>query len=228
MGRGDAASPDRGGSAGGASGLPWLGAEPARERFAPGLFTRPVEQVARALLGARLIATIGGARTAGVIVETEAYGGADDPASHAATRTGRTRRNATMFGPPFRAYVYRSYGMHWCVNVVTGAEGDAQAVLLRGLEPLEGGEHMGRRRRDRRPLAAGPGRLCEAMGIDGSLDGHDLSAPPLLLVPGWAVPDARVGVSGRVGVKMAAHWPVRFYVLGSSGVSRTLHRTESA
>ncbi len=185
-------------------------------------------QVARARLGARLISTVGGTRTAGAIVETEAYGGPDDPASHAATRAGRTRRNATMFGPPFRAYVYRSYGMHWCVNVVTGAEGEPQAVLLRGLEPLEGEEGMARRRHGRRPLAAGPGRLCEALGIDRSLDGHDLSKPPLLLVPGWAVPDARVGVSGRVGVKVAAHWPLRFYVVGSSGVSRAQHRTETA
>ena len=87
---------------------------------------------------------------------------------------------------------------------------------------------MGRRRHGRRPLAAGPGRLCEALGIDGSLDGHDLSTSPLVLEPGWAVPDAWVGVSGRVGVKVAAHWPLRFYVVGSSGVSRTQHRTETA
>jgi DNA-3-methyladenine glycosylase len=164
----------------------------------------------------------------GVIVETEAYGGPDDPASHAATRAGRTRRNATMFGPPLRAYVYRSYGMHWCVNVVTGAEGKPQAVLLRGIEPLEGEEAMARRRHHRLPTAAGPGRLCEALGIDGSLDGHDLSAPPLCLEPGWAVPAARVSASGRVGVKMAAERLLRFFVVGSPGVSRTFHRTENA
>jgi DNA-3-methyladenine glycosylase len=187
-----------------------------------------VEEVSRALLGARLVSTVGGVRAVGVIVETEAYGGPDDPASHAATRAGRTRRNATMFGPPLRAYVYRSYGMHWCVNVVTGAEGDPQAILLRGLEPLEGEEAMAARRRHRVPTAAGPGRLCEALGIDGSLDGHDLAMPPLLLEPGWAVPDALVGVSGRVGVKVAAERQLRFYVEGSSGVSRTFHRTENA
>ena len=208
-------------------GLPWHDGEPVVADFAPGFFTRPVHEVARALLGARLVSTVEGVRTVGVIVETEAYGGTDDPASHAATRVGRTRRNATMFGPPCRAYVYRSYGMHWCVNVVTGVEGDPQAVLLRGLEPLEGKEAMARRRR-RVPTAAGPGRLCEALGIDGSLDGHDLSLPPLRLEPGWAVPDALVGVTGRVGVKVATERPHRFYVQGSSGVSRSFHRAENA
>lgn len=187
-----------------------------------------MDQVARALLGARLVSTVGGVRTVGVVVETEAYGGADDPASHAATRIGRTRRNGSMFGPPGHAYVYRSYGMHWCVNVVTGVSGDPQAVLLRGVEPLEGEEAMARRRNNRLPTAAGPGRLCEALGIDGSLDGHDLSAPPLCLEAGWAVPAAQVSASGRVGVKMAAERLLRFFVVGSSGVSRTFHRTEIA
>jgi len=184
--------------------------------------------VARALLGARLVSTVGGVRTVGVIVETEAYGGADDPASHAATRVGRTRRNAAMFGPPNHAYVYRSYGMHWCVNVVTGVEGDPRAVLLRGVEPLEGEDAMARRRHGRFPIAAGPGRLCEAMGIDGFLDRHDLSAPPLCLEPGWTVPTAQVSASGRVGVKVAAERLLRFFVVGSSGVSRTFHGTENA
>lgn len=175
--------------------------------------------MARALLGARLISTVGGVRTVGVIVETEAYGGPDDPASHAATRVGRTRRNATMFGPPCHAYVYRSYGVHWCVNVVTGVEGDPQAVLLRGLEPLEGEAVMARRRSGRLPTAAGPGRLCEALGIDGSLDGHDLALPPLRVEPGWRIPDVLVVVSGRIGVGAAEERPLRFHVVGSTGVS---------
>ncbi len=125
-----------------------------------------------------------------------------------------------MFGPSGHAYVYRSYGMHWCMNVVTGAAGDPQAVLIRGLEPLEGEREMARRRGDRKPLAAGPGRLCEALGITGALYGHDLSHPPLVLAPGWAVADGDVEVSGRVGVRAAADWPYRFYVKGSPGVSR--------
>lgn len=186
---------------------------------AGGLLERPVLEVARSLLGHRLVSMIDGVRTVGVIVETEAYGGPDDPASHASTVTGVTHRNRAMFGPPGRAYVYRSYGVHWCVNVVTGGEGDAQAVLLRGIEPIVGVEGM-RRRRGRGPLGAGPGRLCQALGISGELYGHDLRRPPLELLGGWKVDDEHVGVSGRVGVSAAAGWPYRFYVRGSTGVSR--------
>ena len=152
-------------------------------------------------------------------METEAYGGPSDPASHAATVSGVTPRNRAMFGPPGRAYVYRSYGMHWCLNVVTGREGEGQAVLLRGLLPIEGEDVM-LRRRGRRPLAAGPGRLAQALGVTDALYGHDLRRPPLFLLAGWSVPDRRVGVSGRIGIKSAAKWPHRFYVRGCSGVSR--------
>lgn len=200
--------------------LPWAVAPPREGGFTPDFFRRPVAEVARALLGARLVSTVGGLLTSGVIVETEAYGGPDDPASHAATVRGRTERNSAMYGPPGRAYVYRIYGMHWCVNVVTGPAGDPQAVLIRGLEPLEGVEVMALRRSDRRPLTAGPGRLCEALGISSDQYGHDLCLPPLRLERGWTVPDAAVGVSGRVGVRAAADLPLRFYVPGSSGVSR--------
>jgi len=209
-----------------AGALPWRSGSPATTSFPYGLFRRPVAEVARALLGARLVSTVGGERAVGVIVETEAYGGVDDPASHAATRDGVTRRNASMFGPPSRAYVYRSYGVHWCVNVVTGDAGSPSAVLLRGLEPLEGEDVMLARRRGRTPLAAGPGRLCEALAIDGGLDGHDLGGPPLRLGPGWPVADRRVGVSGRVGVRVAADRPLRFFVLDSPGVSRPPNRTD--
>lgn len=186
-----------------------------------------MEQVARALLGTRIVSTVGGVLTSGVIVETEAYGGADDPASHAATKVGRTARNAPMFGPPGIAYVYRSYGIHWCVNVVTGREGEPQAVLVRGVEPLEGLEYMEGRRNGREPLAAGPGRLCQALGIDGSLNGHDLTLPPLRLEMGWPVRDGNVAVSGRVGVREAADRPLRFYVAGSPGVTNNASTQES-
>ena len=175
--------------------------------------------MARALLGCRLVSTIGGRHTSGVIVETEAYAGSDDPASHAATASGVTERNRAMFGPAGRAYVYRSYGVHWCVNVVTGGEGEGQAVLLRGIEPLEGVETM-RRRRGRTPLGAGPGRLCQALGITLAEYGHDMRLPPLRLLAGWTVPEELVGTSGRVGVSAAADRPFRFYVRGSTGVSR--------
>ncbi len=167
-----------------------------------------------------LTSTVGGERVSGVVVEVEAYGGPEDPASHAATRAGMTERNAAMFGAPGRAYVYRIYGMHWCVNVVTGSVGDPQAVLIRGLEPLEGLESMAKRRAGRPLLASGPGRLCQALGITGALDGHDLRQPPLELEPGWVVEDIQVEVTGRVGVTAAANRPYRFYVRGSSGVSR--------
>ena len=161
-----------------------------------------------------------GVLTAGVIVETEAYRGADDPASHAATRGGRTERNAAMFGPPGRAYVYRIYGMHWCVNVVTGAEGEPQAVLIRALDPLLGEGEMARRRAGASDLASGPGRLCQALGITGALYGHDLRLPPLELRAGWRIPDPEVAVSGRIGVRAAHDWPLRFYVRGNPAVSR--------
>lgn len=198
---------------------PWRAGLPPARSFPEGLLTAPVHEVARRLLGARLVSTVGGRTTGGVIVETEAYGGPSDPASHAATRRGRTARNRAMFGPPGRAYVYRSYGVHWCANVVTGPDGDPQAVLLRGLEPCEGRDTMRDRRGGRLPLAAGPGRLCQALAIDGARDGHDLARPPLVLAPGWTVPDALVRVTGRVGVRRAAHRPFRFYVAGSPGVT---------
>jgi DNA-3-methyladenine glycosylase len=183
-------------------------------------FARPVEIVARDLLGARLVSTVDGVLTSGVIVEAEAYHGSDDPASHAATRVGRTARNAAMFGPPGRAYVYRIYGMHWCVNVVTGAEGDPQAVLVRALDPLVGQSEMAVRRGGAVGLASGPGRLCQALGITGALYGHDLTRPPLEVRPGWRLPAADVAVSGRIGVRAAHDWPLRFFVRGNPAVSR--------
>jgi DNA-3-methyladenine glycosylase len=191
----------------------------ATARFAPGFFQRDVVVVARDLLGACLVSDVGGSRCAGIIVETEAYGGPHDPASHAAARAGVTARNRAMFGPAAHAYVYRSYGVHWCVNVVTGAEGEGQAVLLRGLEPILGELVMAARRAGRRPLAAGPGRLAAALGVTDTLYGHDLSEPPLRLLPGWRVRDADVSATGRIGIREAADWPHRFYVRGRPGVS---------
>lgn len=191
-----------------------------RRPLPPDFFARPVLEVARDLLGACLVSTVGGELCAGVIVETEAYGGPDDPASHAATRGGVTERNRAMFGPPGRAYVYRSYGVHWCMNVVTGPEDQGQAVLLRGLLPVAGEPLMRTRRGGRTPLAAGPGRLAQALGVDHALYGHPLVEPPLEIRAGWRVSDDEVAVSGRVGIRSAADWPYRFYVRGSSGVSR--------
>ena len=198
----------------------WRAGIPGDPAFPEGLLRLPVRGAARALLGARLESTICGSLVSGVIIETEAYDGPDDPASHAATLRGPTERNRAMFGPPGHAYVYRSYGVHWCMNVVTGEEGTAQAVLIRGLEPLEGEAAMAERRGGRQPLASGPGRLCAALGITDALYGHDLRRAPLVLRAGWSVEDDDVGVSARVGVNKAADWPCRFYVRGSRGVSR--------
>jgi DNA-3-methyladenine glycosylase len=185
-------------------------------------FDRPAESVARDLLGGVLISTIGGEETVGRIVEAEAYIGPHDPASHAAERIGRTARNASMFGPPGIAYVYRIYGLHWCLNVVTGPEGYPAAVLIRALEPLAGIETMRRRRRLRsdRELTSGPARLAEALGITGALDGHPLQEPPLVLAAGEPVPDEAVAVGPRIGVTRAQDWPLRFYVRGNPWVSR--------
>ena len=202
------------------SGMPWRSGGRPLETFPAGFLGRPVVDVARELLGCRLVSVVDGHRTAGVIVETEAYDGSHDPASHAATASGRTKRNAVMFGPAGYAYVYRIYGMHWCLNVVTGSDGEAQAVLIRGLDPIEGEDVMRERRGRRSPLAAGPGRLCQALGVTGELYGHDLDEPPLSLEPGWHVRGPSIGVSGRIGVRAAADWPYRFHVRGAPGVSR--------
>lgn len=199
---------------------PWHEGVAPDPAFPESLLRLPVEEAARGLLGCVLESTVDGVLVSGVIVETEAYGGPDDPASHAATRSGPTERNRAMFGPPGHAYVYRSYGVHWCMNVVTGDPGRGQAVLVRGVEPLFGKGVMERRRGGRRPLTAGPGRLTEAFGITETLYGHDLRRVPLVLRSGWSLEAAAVGVSVRVGVTKAAERPHRFYVRGSRGVSR--------
>jgi DNA-3-methyladenine glycosylase len=187
-------------------------------------FARPAPIVARELLGALIVSTVGGRRAVGRIVETEAYTGPEDPASHAAERIGRTRRNQTMFGPPGRAYVYRIYGVHWCLNAVTDREGHPGAVLIRAAEPLAGLGIMRTRRFGGRPgrdnlLASGPGRLAQALGVTGALDGHRLDRGPLRLCAGEPLPDAAVGAGPRIGISRAADWPLRFFELGNPHVS---------
>jgi DNA-3-methyladenine glycosylase len=157
-------------------------------------------------------------------VEVEAYAGAADPASHAFR--GRTARNATMFGLPGLLYVYFSYGVHFCANVVCGEEGEASAVLLRALTPVSGLEEMraarGPAARFDRDLCSGPGKLCQALGLDRTLDGADLVTGDrgvAILDDGTPEPPAP-GVGGRVGVSVAAAVPWRFYVPGAVGVSR--------
>ncbi len=160
---------------------------------------------------------------AGRIVEVEAYAGAADPASHAFR--GRTARNATMFGPPGHLYVYFTYGMHWCANVVCQPEGDAGAVLLRALAPLEGLDVMWARRpkaRRERDLCSGPARLAQALALDRTADGADLVAGPVRLVDDGTPPPAAPGVSVRIGLSAGRgeDSPWRFYVPGDPNVSR--------
>lgn len=160
---------------------------------------------------------------AGRIVETEAYEGADDPASHAAS--GRTSRNAAMFGPAGHLYVYRIYGMHWCANVVCGQDGTAGAVLIRAVEPLEGVAQMWADRPKARvetDLASGPGKLCAALGINGEHDGTDLlsGSGVVQLIDGPAVPPSDIASGPRVGISKAADRPWRFAIADNAHVSK--------
>lgn len=174
-------------------------------------FARPVETVAVALLGATLeVAGVGG-----IIVETEAYA-PEDPASH--SFRGPSTRNAVMFGPVGHAYVYRIYGMHWCLNFVCGAIGSA--VLIRALEPIHGLEAMAARRgfSDPRLLCAGPGRLAQALGITGAQNGAPLDQPPFRLREGES--GLAVEIGPRIGITKAAERPWRFGLAGSRFLSR--------
>jgi DNA-3-methyladenine glycosylase len=184
-------------------------------------FNHPAEQVARNLLGARVISRVDGVRTVGRIVETEAYLGYDDPASHG-YRHRRNQRNGALFGPPGTWYVYLSYGMHWCANLVCEEEGKASAVLLRALEPLEGLEVMRRRRGGvaDRELCSGPGKLCQALAITRDLDGGPMSRGMLIVAPPYdgSLPD--IVTTPRIGITKAADWPLRFTIAESRWVSR--------
>ena len=163
---------------------------------------------------------IGGRRTAGRIVETEAYLGPEDPASHAFGHR-RTARTEPMYGPPGTAYVYFTYGMHWCLNAVTERREFPAAVLIRALEPLAGLPLM-RRRRGKvtdRELCAGPARLCQALGITGKESGRLLTRGRLRIERDRR-PKAPVRVTGRVGITVAADWPLRFVIADSRWASR--------
>lgn len=183
------------------------------ETFSAEFFAQPAADVARGLLGAELLVHGVG----GVVVETEAYT-REDPASH--SFAGKTLRNASMFGPVGHAYVYRSYGIHWCLNVVCAAEGGGSAVLIRALEPTTGLEIMAGRRRlnDVGRLCSGPGRLCQALGITAEFDGRALDAPPFELRFGRTV--AAVAVGPRIGISRGADLPWRFGAAGSRFLSR--------
>jgi len=190
-------------------------------------FARDTVEVARDLVGTWLLRATPDGLTGGPIVETEAYRGPSDLASHA--RAGRTRRTAPMFGPVGHAYVYLVYGMHNCLNVVaySAPEAEAGAVLIRALEPLVGRDVMRARRgsaagRDAQ-LASGPARLCQALEVTRALDGHDLVTGEGLWLARSEAPVGAICSGRRVGVAYAGEWaerPWRFWLAGNPSVSR--------
>jgi DNA-3-methyladenine glycosylase len=199
-------------------------------------FERDPVTVARRLLGQRLVRIVRGRRRAGLIVEVEAYLGAPDRAAH--TWDGRrTPRNESMYLPGGHAYVYFTYGMHHCMNVVCGRRDEGVAVLLRAIEPTEGLDVMrARRAAARRPidLCSGPARLTQALDIDRACDGLDLREGASLFIERTrrrALPTSRIGVGPRVGIGYAAEWaqaPLRFWVRDNPHVSRTRRTRETA
>nr|WP_314542209.1 DNA-3-methyladenine glycosylase [uncultured Massilia sp.] len=176
-------------------------------------FSAPSHVVARQLIGVTVLVDGVGGR----IVETEAYDG-EDPASH--SYTGPTERNVAMFGPPAHAYVYRSYGIHWCLNFVCREEGHGAGVLIRALEPVAGLDTMRERRgtTDEWLLCSGPGKLCQALGVTRALNGHALDRAPFVLAP--AEGEIEVVAGPRIGISKAVDVPWRFGLAGSRWVSK--------
>ena len=185
----------------------------AGERITREFFARSVHEVAPDLVGATLLFD----RVGGTIVEVEAYD-QDDPASHSFRR--QTARTASMFGPPGHAYVYRSYGVHWCLNLVCAEDGRAEAALVRALEPTQGlGTMRERRGLDAvRALCSGPGKLCQALGITGVHDGLPLDEPPFELLARES--QAPITIGTRVGITRAVEQPWRYGLAGSPFLSR--------
>jgi len=183
------------------------------ERLTREFFARSVHDVAPELIGATLLVDGVG----GVIVEVEAYD-QDDPASH--SFRGSTARTASMFGPPGHAYVYRSYGIHWCLNLVCAEAPRAEAALVRALEPTSGLEEMRERRglEPARALCSGPGKLCQALGITRVLDGCPLDEPPFELRA--REEEAPLAVGPRIGITQAVEQPWRYGLAGSPFLSR--------
>jgi DNA-3-methyladenine glycosylase len=192
----------------------------SHESLPSSFYTRPTLEVLEDLIGKVLVHEVRGRRVSGAIVEAEAYIGESDPACHAAP--GPTKRNAPLYGPPGRAYVYLNYGIHYLVNAVTEGEGSPAAVLIRALQPIEGIEVMRRRRRTPRQetsrLCRGPGNLSVALGIDLRLNTGNLTTGPLRIEDHGIAPSALVW-SPRVGIRVGAERPWRCYWQGHESVS---------
>jgi DNA-3-methyladenine glycosylase len=189
-------------------------------RLRRSFFARPSFEVAPELLGCLLVRRTPRGRLVARITETEAYE-QRDPASH--SYRGRTARNEVMFGPPGHLYVYFTYGMHFCMNVVTGCDGEGSAVLLRAAEPIAGLRTMARRRgtADCRLLCSGPARLCQAFGVGRRENGLDLvRGGEIFLVAGRGAPASRIRATRRVGIRDGVDRPWRFLVDGDPFVSR--------
>jgi DNA-3-methyladenine glycosylase len=184
-------------------------------------FERPAEVVAAELLGMVVVSSVGGELTEGRIVETEAYLGHDDPASHGYLHR-RNARNEALFGPPGSWYVYLSYGMHWCANLVCQRAGLASAVLLRALEPVAGLDTMRQRRGGvvDRELCSGPGKLSQALGITRDLDGSRMLSSGVLVRRPHSTEELAIAATPRIGITKAADWPLRFCLAGSLWTSR--------
>lgn len=185
-----------------------------------GLPSGAVPDVARKLLGWRLVSELGGTTVEVMLTEVEAYGGPRDPASHA--YRGRTARNAAMFGPAGHLYVYRSYGIHWCANVVTGGEGEASAILLRGAAIVSGRTTVVERRGRADHLTDGPGKLCQALGISGEHDGIGLADPPVRLIRGALPVGWRIDATPRIGISRAIERPWRFLATQEAASQRRM------
>lgn len=198
---------------------------PFADPLPPDFYSRDPETVARELLGKLLVRTLGRKRLVTRIVEVEAYFGLEDPAAHAAS--GRTARNAVLFGRPGVAYVYFVYGMHYCLNVSCEPEGQAGGVLFRALEPISGLAEMARLRKlpasaAPRLLTSGPGRLCQALAITRDLfNGQDLTSPDSALqILGDDSPPPNIMVTPRIGIRKAVDRPARYFITGNPCVSR--------
>jgi DNA-3-methyladenine glycosylase len=179
----------------------------------------PAELAAPRLLGCKLVRQAGGHELVGRIVETEAYS-QDDVASH--SYRGQTPRTKVMFGPAGHLYVYFTYGMHYCCNVVTGPDGHGSAVLIRALEPLSGQAEMSQNRRglNGSALTNGPAKLCQALQIEKSFNGHDLHQEPLQLLLEPPVPQTDIVQTTRIGISRGQDAPWRFYIRGNPYVSK--------
>ncbi|MGB2698414.1 MAG: DNA-3-methyladenine glycosylase [Candidatus Zixiibacteriota bacterium] len=182
-------------------------------------YHRPTLKVAKELLGKFLVVYRRGKTLSGKIVETEAYIGSSDPACHASK--GMTPRNKVMFGPPGHAYIYFTYGMYHCLNLVTEKEGFPAAVLIRAIEPVQGMELMARRRgtKNVKNLASGPGKLCQALGLDRSLNGEDLCSGSIW-IEDRAEKAGKIKSTSRVGVTNGKNKKWRLYIYNSEFVSK--------